>query len=154
MFFCMQKLLISTQQLTVCTLIHTFTKLCATMQHTTLFNRQLSYTNFYCWLPKFFQNHEIVILNECSSTWSTVNNGLAKGLVLGPLLFSLYVNDISSFVDSPILLFDTKIYRSIKCRENYLQLQGDIANTWQLKLKCTLLHLGTQLHFIPMETTS
>ena len=48
--------------------------------------------------------------------------------VLGSLLFLLYVNDIPLSVDSPILLFadDTKIFRSIRCEADYLQLQRDI----------------------------
>ena len=44
------------------------------------------------------------------------------------MLFSIYVNDIPLIVKSPVLLFadDTKIFRYIQCKDDYLQLQNDI----------------------------
>ena len=106
--------------------------------------------NLIKWIRIFLVGRkQRVVLNGCSSAWSTVNSGIyITGFmaILGPLLFSLYVNDIPSFVNSPILLFadDTKIYRSIKCRDDYLQLQCDFWCTcgliimWQLKLNIYL----------------
>ena len=57
-----------------------------------------------------------VVLNGDHSSWSTVSSG-------GPLLFLLYVNDISLSVDSPIMLLanDAKIFRSIRSEADYLQ---------------------------------
>ena len=59
--------------------------------------------------------------------------GSLKGhAVLGPLFFLLYVNDIPSSVNCPILLFtdDAKIYQSIRCEADYLQLQRDITTLY------------------------
>ena len=107
------------------------------------------------WVQDFLSGRkQRVVLNGDHSSWSTVSSGVPQGSVLGPLLFLIYVNDIPSSVDSTILLFadDAKLYRSIRCEADYLQLQHDIAiilyewsKTWLLNFnisKCYLLHLG------------
>ena len=51
-----------------------------------------------------FRQHRVVV-NGVKSDWALVLSGVPKGTVLGPLLFSLYINDISSDVESEIRLF-------------------------------------------------
>ena len=72
--------------------------------------------------------------------------------VLGPLLFSLHINDITAYIESEIRLFadDCVCYREIKDKEDTLKLQRDIdrlgywARKWGMRLqpvKCNMMQL-------------
>ena len=70
----------------------------------------------------------MVVLNTCSSSWSSVKSGVLQGSILGPVLFNIYVSDMPQNVDSILLQFadDVKMFRAIKTAQDYFCLQSDI----------------------------
>ena len=81
------------------------------------------------WIDSFlcFRQQRVVVIGV-KSDWAPVLSGVPQGTVLGPLLFSLYINDIASDIESEIRLFadDCVCYREIKNEEDTVKLQRDI----------------------------
>ena len=93
-----------------------------------------------------------VVINGYKSSWKRTRSGVPQGSVLGPLLFIIYINDISANLDSKISLFadDCAIYREVSDLSDCSVLQHDLntisswTNKWQLKLntdKCKVMQI-------------
>ena len=82
-----------------------------------------------------------VVINGSVSNSLPVLSGVPQGSILGPLLFILFIDDISETVSerTKLVLYadDTKIWREILCDDDQLILQKDINNlyNWSIKNK-------------------
>lgn len=91
------------------------------------------------WLESYLSNRvQQVIVNGFKSREFRVNSGVPQGSHAGPLLFSIYINDvIKSFKHSSFLLFadDLKLYRCVESAGDCELLQNDLnmLNNWCTK---------------------
>ena len=92
-----------------------------------------------------------VEVNGIKSDWASVLSGVPQGTVLGLVLFSLYINDITTDLDSEIRLFadDCVCYIEVKGTEDTVKLQEDIdrlgcwARKWGMRFqgKCNIMQI-------------
>ena len=111
------------------------------------------------WIKAFLSNRsQSVLVNGIQSSSKPMLSGVPQGSILGPVLFLLYINDISSSVESGLRLFadDCILYREIREVQDCWALQDDLeqlslwSNTWQLNFnfkKC--YQLGITCKKIP-----
>ena len=100
--------------------------------------------------PRHIYRQQRVVVNGVKSDWAPVVSGVPQGTALGPLIFSLHINDITVHIESEIRLFadDCVCYREIKDKEDTLKLQRDInqlgnwARKWGMRfqpVKCNIM---------------
>ena len=105
------------------------------------------------WIDSFLcDRQQRVMVNGVKSDWAPVLSGVPQGTVIGPLLFSLYINDITEDIDSELRLFvdDCVCYREIKDTEDTVKLQEEIdhlgcrARSWDMRfqpVKCNIMQI-------------
>ena len=106
------------------------------------------------WLKAFLtgRRHRVSVEGELSE-WVYAKSGIPQGLVLGPMLFVIIINDPPFAIKNCCKLFtdDTKSYRTIRTEDDTTSLQDDInrlvnwSTMWQLPFfeqKCKCMHIG------------
>ena len=106
------------------------------------------------WLDNFLNNRQQrVAIRGTYSDWSMVKSGVPRGTIIGPILFLIYVNDITDNINSTVKPFadDTKTYRVINDpRRDATTLQAHLNNLsiwatkWQLSFnpsKCEIMRM-------------
>ena len=109
------------------------------------------------WLIAFLSDRrQCVCLNSAYSTSSCVTNGVIQGNVLGPLLFTIYINDLLAqclYCEIKLFADDVKAYKRIRSAFDRTVLQASLNNlfcwAWDCELgiltdKCYYLQLGYQ----------
>ena len=94
----------------------------------------------YNWFESYLSNRcQVTVCNGTKSSSETVQIGVSQGSILGPLLFTLYINDLPDYLehcDVTLYADDTVLFISDKSLHNiksYMNLDLEKLNNW-LKL--------------------
>ena len=105
-----------------------------------------------------------VIIGEFISKWDQIESGVPQGLVLGPILFVIFTNDLLQRIvnEGKLSVDDTKLLGIIKSEMGNIGLQDDLdilkewTDDWQIKfnsLKCKVLYYGKKTQNTNTELT-
>jgi hypothetical protein len=108
------------------------------------------------WLEAWLHNRtQAVAVNNEMSEESEVESGIPQGTIMGPPLFTIFIDDIDDFVKLIELLIkfadDNKGFKIIETEQDRVKLQQALdslcnwANTWSMQFnvaKCKIMHVG------------
>ena len=97
-----------------------------------------------------------VVLNGIESDWASVHSGVPQGSVLGPLLFLIYINDLTDNISSTMKLYadDSSLFIKVKnIAEAHSLLSTDLAkisdwaHTWKMQFNPDITKQAIEIIF-------
>ena len=90
------------------------------------------------WIEEWLSDRkQRVVVNGENSEWEQVESEVPQGSVLGPVLFTVFINDLDDRIESRITKFadDTKLIGRAGSKENTDIIQEDLnkLNEWAIK---------------------
>ena len=108
------------------------------------------------WIQSFLKNRpQQVLVDEKLPSIFTLPSAVQQGSVLGPVLFLIFISDISEGSESDLFIYvdDTKAVKNIESVEDVIKLQEDLYKLHQWSLKNNMVYDGGRLYPSDMEKT-
>jgi hypothetical protein len=109
------------------------------------------------WIESWLEGRQQrVVVNGALSNWKDVTSGVPQGSILGPLLFTIYIDDIENGLHNRLIKFadDTKLWGKVDNEDEVESMHEDLRKLgkWSEENrmpfnveKCSVMHVGKKI---------